>query len=159
MDSIGEKLKKLRIERNLTQKQVCVKTCIAYSTLACYETDSRKPSINELKKLSEFYGVALSYFGFNNPISNYIGYGAENAITRAELCGRTGWNDRKVRQAIEDARHDGEIIINRQDGKGYYKPVLITDIEKQYAQNERRAKSILNYQKHLRKALKDAGRL
>ncbi|MGN1058691.1 MAG: helix-turn-helix domain-containing protein [Candidatus Avelusimicrobium sp.] len=158
MDSLGKKLKKLREEKKLTQREAALKMDIAPGTLACYETERRKPSMQDYKKISEFYGVALSYFGFN-PISNYIGFGAENAVTRAELCRRTGWNDRRVRQAIEDARHDGEIIINRQDGKGYYKPVLITDIEKQYEQNERRAKSILNYQKHLRKALKDAGRL
>lgn len=92
-------------------------------------------------------------------VVEYIGFGTENAVTRAELCARTGLTDRQLRKAIEEARHAGEIIINKQDGKGYYKPVLIADIETQYRQNERRAKTILHYQKHLRKALKEAGRL
>lgn len=158
MGSIGNKLKALRKEVNMTQRQAAFGMEIAPGTLACYEADKRKPSKQHLQKICEFYGVSPRCFCINR-ISDYIGFGAENAVTRAELCRRMGLSDRRVRQAIEDARHDGEIIINRQDGKGYYKPVLITDIEKQYAQNERRAKSILNYQKHLRKALKDAGRL
>lgn len=94
-----------------------------------------------------------------NSIIDFINFGEGNAITRAELCARTGLTDRQVRRAIEDARHAGEIIINKQNGKGYYRPVLIADIEQQYKQNERRAKSILHYQKYLRRALRDAGRL
>lgn len=158
MDSIGNRLKKLRKERNLTQQKAANLMGFAQSLLAFYETDMRKPSRNHMKKIYDFYGVGPDYFGLNN-ISEYIGFGAQNAVTRAELCRRTGWTDRRVRQAIEDARHDGEIIINMQNGKGYYKPVLISDIEMQYRQNESRAKSILHYQKFLRKALKDAGRL
>lgn len=92
-------------------------------------------------------------------IVDYIGCGKTNAITRQTLSRLTGLPDRAVRQAIENARHDGYIILNDQDGRGYYITANIDDIERQYRQNERRAKSILHYQKPLRQALKAAGRL
>ena len=85
--------------------------------------------------------------------------GKNNAITRSQLCAVTGYGDRVVRKAIEQARHDGAIIINDQDGLGYYQTDDISIIERQYHQNESRAKSILHYQKALRTALKEAGRL
>jgi hypothetical protein len=91
-------------------------------------------------------------------IVNYIGTGKENAITRDALCAIMNMSDRAVRQAIEDARHSGHIILNDQDGAGYYMTDDIKDIERQYRQNERRALSILHYQKHLRRRLKAAGR-
>jgi hypothetical protein len=89
-------------------------------------------------------------------IINNIGTGKENAITRTALCAITGLSDRAVRQAIEDARHDGQIIINEQRGGGYYRPSCIEDIERQFKQNEHRALSILHYQKFLRRAIKAA---
>ena len=90
-------------------------------------------------------------------IKNFIPIGRENAVTRARLREITGFPDRKVRKEIEQARRKGAIIINTQDGAGYYQSEDIKDIAKQYKQNERRVLSILAQQKHLRKRLKAAG--
>lgn len=90
-------------------------------------------------------------------ITDYIPTGRENAVTRTHLREVTGFTDRKVREEIEQARRNGAIIINAQDGAGYYQSEDIKDIAKQYKQNERRALSILAQQKHLRKRLKEAG--
>lgn len=92
-------------------------------------------------------------------ILSYIPTGRENAVTRKELCIRTGLTDREIRQKIEKARKDGNIIINLQDGKGYYQPEGTEEIQKQYTQNQKRAMSILIQQKYLRRKLKEAGAL
>jgi len=64
--------------------------------------------------------------------------------------------DRKVRLIIEKARDEGCLILNKQDGKGYYLPENIEDIRKQYVQDKNRAMSILKRQKHMRRILKEA---
>lgn len=92
-------------------------------------------------------------------IADYIPIGRENAITRQRLCEVTGLPDRKVREEIEQARRRGAIIVNAQDGAGYYQTEDLQEIERQFNQNERRAKSILAQQKHLRRRLKAAGML
>lgn len=92
-------------------------------------------------------------------IVDYIGCGKQNAITRSALCALTGLSDRTVRQEIENARHAGYIILNDGDGKGYYLTTDVDRIERQYRQNERRAKAILHYNKHLRAGLRKAGRM
>lgn len=90
-------------------------------------------------------------------IINYIPFGKENAIRRADLVIKTGMSDRKVREEIEKARRDGHIIINRQDGRGYYRTNDISEIKSQYWQDTARALSILARRKEMRRILKEAG--
>ena len=54
-------------------------------------------------------------------VFNAIGIGHDNATTRSQLRIKTGYNDRLIRQAIEDLRME-YVILNRDDGKGYYIP-------------------------------------
>ena len=90
-------------------------------------------------------------------ITDYIPEGRDQAVTRERLCGITGLPDRKVRELIERARRGGAIIINAQDGAGYYRSEDLRDVARQYRMNEKRALAILSQQKHLRKRLKAAG--
>lgn len=53
-------------------------------------------------------------------IIDVVPYGHDNAITRAELSCRTGLSDRELRDQINKSK---ELIINLQDGKGYFKPL------------------------------------
>lgn len=55
-------------------------------------------------------------------IVDYIPFGSKNAVTRAQLRIMTGLNDRKIREQIAQARRD-TVILNMQDGKGYFRPL------------------------------------
>lgn len=55
-------------------------------------------------------------------ILDYIPTGHKNAITRHELCIKTGYSDRKVRDLIEEACTREHPILNLQDGRGYFLP-------------------------------------
>lgn len=95
-------------------------------------------------------------------IVDLIPTGKANAVTRAQLCALTGLSDRAVRKLIEIARIEGEIIINAQDGAGYYVSDNPEDIRRQMATNRSRAMSILRQQKYLRRRLaeiENAGQL
>jgi len=54
--------------------------------------------------------------------TDYIPVGHENGITRSELRDLTGFSDREIREQIRLESLNGELIINLQDGKGYFKP-------------------------------------
>lgn len=86
-------------------------------------------------------------------IVDLIPTGKDNAITRGQLCSLTGLSDRAVRKLIEIARIEGAIIINAQDGKGYYISDNPVDIRRQMCTNKSRAMSILKQQKYLRRRL------
>lgn len=84
--------------------------------------------------------------------------GRNNAIKRDALCAKVGMSDRKVRKMIELARVLGFIIINEQNGSGYYQSDDLDEIERQYKQDTARAMSILARRKEIRRRLRAAGR-
>lgn len=90
---------------------------------------------------------------------NLIPVGRENAINRWALRDKAGVSDRQCRKLIQEAKEHGEVIVNLQDGRGYFKPAAedIANISKQYHQNLSRMISLSKQQKVLRKILKDAG--
>ncbi|NOG26599.1 helix-turn-helix domain-containing protein [Lysinibacillus fusiformis] len=65
----GEILKKLRIERGLSQKELTDRLAINRSTYARYETSSTQPDFDTLKLLAEFFNVTTDYLlgNTNNP--------------------------------------------------------------------------------------------
>ena len=91
-------------------------------------------------------------------VVNDIPFGRANAVKRSELCAHLGLSDRKLRRLIEAARGYGFVIINDQNGAGYYQSDDIDEIERQYRQDKARAMSILARQKEIRRRLKAAGR-
>lgn len=93
-------------------------------------------------------------------ITDYIPHGRENAVSRGYLCALTGLSDRSVRAAIEQARNDGALILNDQDGFGYYQADIrdLDALQRQYRQDTARAMALLKRRKHIRRILKEAGR-
>ena len=62
-DSIGQKLKILRKERRLTQQELADRLGIKRATVSNYEIGRRSPHLSELRRIAEFFGVGLDYFG------------------------------------------------------------------------------------------------
>lgn len=61
MVNMGEKLKSLRIEKNLTQKQVADRIGLAISAVSSYESGTRYPSYDVLVKLARIFHVSTDY--------------------------------------------------------------------------------------------------
>ncbi len=61
MIDFGEKIKELRLSKNLTQKQLAEKIGQAQSTIFYWEQDKQEPTISALKKLCEFFEVSADY--------------------------------------------------------------------------------------------------
>lgn len=93
-------------------------------------------------------------------IIDIIPLGADNAITRSELTAKSGMTDRRMRDAIQKARANGELILNSQDGRGYFRATAddLDEIQRQYKQDTARAMAILKRRKAMRDILKAAGR-
>lgn len=58
---MGDKLKQLRNEKNLTLKEVALALNVNLMTYAHYEYGDREPSIAMLKALCDFYDVSADY--------------------------------------------------------------------------------------------------
>ena len=58
---MGDKLKALRLEMNLTQKQVADRVGVVASAISSYEAGTRYPSYAALIKLASIYHVSCDY--------------------------------------------------------------------------------------------------
>lgn len=61
MVNMGEKLKQLRLENKLTQKQVAERIGVAISAVSSYESGTRYPAYESLLKLARIYHVSTDY--------------------------------------------------------------------------------------------------
>jgi transcriptional regulator with XRE-family HTH domain len=61
MLTLGEKLKELRDNRGIMQRDVAEVLGIAPNTLSGYERDLRNPDSETLIKLANYYGVSVDY--------------------------------------------------------------------------------------------------
>ncbi|MGP9042146.1 helix-turn-helix domain-containing protein [Cytobacillus kochii] len=59
MTTLGEKIKKLRKEIRLTQKQLAEKLEVDQSTISYYEQNKKLPDIHTLRKMTEIFDVTL----------------------------------------------------------------------------------------------------
>ena len=61
--SLGEKIKKLRNEKDLTQEELARKAEIPYATLMKIENEQVKnPTVGTLKKIADALEVTVDYF-------------------------------------------------------------------------------------------------
>lgn len=61
MVNMGKKLKSLRIEKKLTQKQIADRIGLAISAVSSYESGTRYPSYDVLIKLAQIFHVSTDY--------------------------------------------------------------------------------------------------
>ena len=61
MNSIGEKIKQLRLKKGVTQKQIAEYLQVTTVTLQRFEYGDRRPSLDTLIKLCNFFNVSADY--------------------------------------------------------------------------------------------------
>ena len=60
----GKRIQQLRKERGLTQEQLAEKLNVSQNTIAKIESGLRRPSIDFLLEISEFFNVSTNYLVF-----------------------------------------------------------------------------------------------
>ena len=61
MKIFSERLKELRIERNLNQSELARETGLSQSSIARWEADDRDPTIQGLIVLAKYFGVSIDF--------------------------------------------------------------------------------------------------
>ncbi|UJL46817.1 helix-turn-helix transcriptional regulator [Virgibacillus sp. NKC19-16] len=67
---LGDRLKKLRTAKNLSQQELSQKLNLNRGTYAHYELNKRHPDYESLKKLSDIFNVSIDYLITGNEHSN-----------------------------------------------------------------------------------------
>lgn len=61
LENLGDKLKTLRVNNQLTRKQIAELIGVSVSTIGLYESNERLPSIPVLVKLASQYKTSVDY--------------------------------------------------------------------------------------------------
>jgi len=61
MKIFGERLKELRSEKGMTQKQLAALLSVSGNTVHAWECDLQEPSMSALKEISSIFNVSLDY--------------------------------------------------------------------------------------------------
>jgi transcriptional regulator with XRE-family HTH domain len=61
MATFGERLRLLREEQKMAQKEIASLLGLTYSAIGKYETDSTKPSSDSINKLADYFHVTTDY--------------------------------------------------------------------------------------------------
>ncbi len=59
--TLGQKLKKLRNEKGLTQKDLADQIHVTFQTVSKWESDTNEPDIQTLKELAKYFGCSFNY--------------------------------------------------------------------------------------------------
>lgn len=60
---VGAKIKTLRKGKRMSQFELAEALGVSRATISNYEVGRRSPHLSELKRIAEYFGVALDYFG------------------------------------------------------------------------------------------------
>ena len=96
-NTLGQRLRECREEWGETQDMVAKKTGIKRSNLANYETDFRKPRIEQLQILADYYGVSTTYLLTGSEV-----YNKPELTPQGQLLFNTlrGASEREIAQAV-----------------------------------------------------------
>ncbi|WP_261910945.1 helix-turn-helix domain-containing protein [Lentilactobacillus hilgardii] len=61
-ETIGKRIKKIRIKNQLTQNQLAEKLFVTQQTVARWENDKHQPPITAVQDLAKLFDVDVSYF-------------------------------------------------------------------------------------------------
>lgn len=64
--NLGEKIKKLRLEKGLSQDELGKAMGVHYTHISRYERNQSNPSIDALRKLAKVFGVSADYLLFDD---------------------------------------------------------------------------------------------
>lgn len=73
-ETFGKRLKRLRIENNLSQDEVAKELHVSGSAIGMYERDEREPDISKLIQLAQIFHISLGYMitGEHDSIEPFI---------------------------------------------------------------------------------------
>ena len=59
--TLGQKIKKLRNEKGLTQKELADKVYVTFQTVSKWEKDENEPDVSTLRELAKLFGCSMDY--------------------------------------------------------------------------------------------------
>ena len=148
--TLGQKIKKLRNENGLTQKDLSNMVNVTFQTVSKWENDENEPDVSTLKKLASLFGCSLDYLLSEEDEEPVIEESKQEEIQpqtivihqrEAHVCEKCGRDIPENDLVMED-------ICTRPAGrghsaeyrKGYYHTECLEEVKKERAEKARLAR-------------------
>jgi transcriptional regulator with XRE-family HTH domain len=86
--NIGQMIRRLRRDKDLTQRELGQAVGVAESTISLYESGRNIPDLNMMRKLALFFNVSLDYLAGNGVIEEQAEYDPGLSSIELELLAR-----------------------------------------------------------------------
>lgn len=104
MMALSDRLKQLRLQKNITQEQLAKHLGIPRSTYSNYEYGNREPDANTLNKIADYFDVSVDYLLGRTDRKGYLT--DERAWIIAEKISELPENRRKIIEEIIKSYED-----------------------------------------------------
>lgn len=145
--TVGQKLKKLRVDHNLTQKDLADKLNVSFQTVSKWEIDENEPDINTLKELAKLYDCSIDYLLNEDdeekkeeivPVTKTVVI-HQKELHVCEKCNKDiPEDDLVMEQVCVTHAHRGHSATYRQ---AYYHSACLANLKKERAEIERQRKA------------------
>lgn len=156
--TLGQKIKKLRTEKGLTQKDLADQLHVTFQTVSKWESGTNEPDIATLKELSKFFDCSFDYLLNDEETSKDEEEPEPEVVVKevpviketiivhqneAHVCARCGKEipeDELVSEDVTKQERQGRQTRTVSIGQTYYHKHCLEEVKKERAEAARRAK-------------------
>ena len=154
--TLGQKIKKLRIEKGLTQKDLADQVHVTFQTVSKWEKDENEPDVSTLRELAKLFGCSMDYLLSEDETETPEEVVEEPVVSPVEPVTKTIIIHQKELHVCERCKKDipedeleMEQVCTRPAGRGhsatyrqaYYHKSCLAELRKERAEADRRAKA------------------
>lgn len=157
--TLGQKIKKLRTEKGLTQKDLADQLHVTFQTVSKWESGTNEPDIATLKELSKFFGCSFDFL-LNDDEETLIEKEKPEVVVKevpviketiivhqneTHVCARCGKDipeDELVSEDVTKKERHGRHTRTASIGQTYYHKHCLEEVKKERAEAARRAKIV-----------------
>ena len=154
--TLGQKIKKLRIEKGLTQKDLADQVHVTFQTVSKWEKDENEPDVSTLRELAKLFGCSMDYLLSEDETEAPEEVVEEPVVAPVEQVTKTIIIHQKELHVCERCKKDipedeleMEQVCTRPAGRGhsatyrqaYYHKSCLAELRKERAEADRRAKT------------------
>lgn len=125
--TFGQKIKKLRIDAGLTQKELAEKMNVSFQTVSKWESDQNEPDITNIKELSKIFNCSFEYL-FSDDTEPKPVINNQEEVVVAPIITPT---KQKIGNCCDCGKEliDGDVVhnIDRKSSSGDKEAVIICD--------------------------------
>ena len=139
--TLGQKLKKLRTEKNLTQKDLADQLHVTFQTVSKWEGDTNEPDIATLKELAKFFGCSFDYLLSDEEAPEETPEPEPETATEEQVTKKDIPEDELVSEDVTRKERHGRATRTVSVGQTYYHKRCLEEVKKERAATARRVEA------------------